>query len=89
VVPYQRFVHDFPNLEPSHVSRITFKRWTYGSAALFGIIFAGLVTDKRILQNEWYNRPDLKPFPAMVAVDEEVEKKMKYVKLAHYVRFKN
>jgi hypothetical protein len=31
-----------------------------------GFVFAHAVTDKRIMNNHWYNRPDLKPYAAMV-----------------------
>jgi hypothetical protein len=67
VVPYQRFIHDWPNLEPSRQSRITFRYWTILSSTVAGFIFAGYVTEQRTVLNHWYNRPDLKPFPAMVA----------------------
>ena len=41
------------------------------AAIALGYIFARKVTDYTISRsNEWYNRPDLKPFPAMVKQDE-------------------
>jgi len=40
IVPYQRFIHDFPNLEPAFNSQRTFKCWAYGSSLVAGYIFA-------------------------------------------------
>lgn len=34
-----------------------------------GIMFAFYTTDTRQIKNTWYNRPELKPFPAMVPFD--------------------
>jgi hypothetical protein len=34
-----------------------------------GVTFAYLTTDSSQKNNIWFNRPDLKPFPAMVAKD--------------------
>jgi hypothetical protein len=34
-----------------------------------GLLFAYMTTDGRYLHNTWYQRPDLKPFPAMVPQD--------------------
>ena len=87
VVPYQRYIHDFPNLEPARSGYQHFKWWAFGSSMAFGFTFAHYVTDKRTLINEWYNRPDLKPYPAMVAVSEEEEEIMKTVRLQHYQRY--
>jgi len=41
------------------------------AAIALGYVFARQVTDYTISRsNAWYNRPDLKPFPAMVKQDE-------------------
>jgi len=36
VVPYQRFVHDFPNLEPITQSSKTFRLWSLGVCVTLG-----------------------------------------------------
>ena len=72
VVPYQRFVHDFPNLEPTRLSRATFRNWSVASCVLAGFIFARMTVDPQQKLNVWYNRPDLKPYAAMVKDNEGV-----------------
>merc|ERR1711990_193201 len=62
VVPYQRFIHDFPNVDPTAVSRKTFRWWSSGSCLGFGFLFAKYNTDHRVNLNPYYNRPDLKPY---------------------------
>jgi hypothetical protein len=83
VVPYQRFVHDFPNLDPSRHARQTFRRWAGLFSVAAGYMFARFTVNPQQLLNPWYNRPDLKPYPAMVhyeegAKDESIEKWMRY-----------
>ena len=72
VVRLNRFVHDFPNVEPGRTSRIFFRWYSVGSSVAFGYLFAKFTTDQNesCVSNEWYNRPDLKPFPAMVQQEE-------------------
>ena len=62
-----KFVQDFPRPEPGRVSRLTF-RWYSGLTSIgLGWLFAYNTTDPFLRSsNEWYNRPDLKPFAAMV-----------------------
>ena len=72
VVPYQRFVHDFPNLEPTRISRNTFRNWSFLACLTAGFIFARVTVNPQQKLNVWYNRPDLKPFPAMVKENEGV-----------------
>lgn len=84
IVPYQRFIHNFPDVDPTALSKKTFRYYSAFSAIGFGYFFAHMTTDKRALYNTWYNRPDLKPYPAMVAQDPEEADKMHEVKLAHY-----
>ena len=48
-----------------------------------GYLFAYFTTSTNQIRNAWYNRPDLKPFPAMVAkegvdITEETAKEMHY-----------
>lgn len=67
LVPLNRWVHDFPQPEPGRVARTTFRWYSFGSALILGLLFARQVTDTdKKAQNSWYNRPDLKPFAAMV-----------------------
>ena len=87
VVPQQRFIHDFPNVDPTHRSKRTFRTWSFWSACLVGYLFANHMSDNRKLINQYYNRPDLKPYPAMVEQDEDEKVRMHDVKLAHSARY--
>lgn len=74
IVPQQRFIHDFPNVEPTRAATKAFRTASFWSATLFGFLVALNVSDHRKVENEFYNRPDLKPYPAMVErTDEEKE----------------
>jgi hypothetical protein len=71
IVPLNRWVHDFPRPEPGRIARLTFRFYSITAAAALGYLFARTFTDSAIrCSNEWYNRPDLKPFPAMVKQHE-------------------
>jgi len=59
-------VHDFINLDPSKHARDKFRRYFWLTCAAGGFLFASWSMDGRLMVNTWYNRPDLKPFPAMV-----------------------
>ena len=66
-VRLNRWVHDFPQPEPGRSSRLIFRYYAVASCALIGYVFARQVTDTAVrCSNAWYNRPDLKPYPAMV-----------------------
>ena len=68
VVPLNRWVHDFPHPEPGRTSRITFRYYSFAATILAGYCFARQTTESFLrCSNEWYSRPDLKPFAAMVA----------------------
>ena len=69
VVPYQRWIHDFPELDPGVRPRRVFRKWFFLTCLAGGIAFAFYTTDNRQMKNTWYNRPELKPFPAMVPRD--------------------
>ena len=71
VVHQNRFVHDFPKLDPGRAARHYFRWYAFGSSLVAGLLFAQLITnvDNRC-SNSWYNRPDLKPFAAMVKEPE-------------------
>jgi len=67
VVRINRWVHDFPKPEPGLVARSQFRYYAFGSSLIMGWFFARTVTDSKMFcSNEWYNRPDLKPYQAMV-----------------------
>ncbi len=66
-MPYRRYVHDFVDLEPANQARKAFRLYFYGTILIAGYLFAHYTTDRRQTINTWYNRPDLKPYPAMVA----------------------
>ena len=40
VVPYQRFIHDFPNVEPARAGRLAFRMGCLGFCAMAGFVFA-------------------------------------------------
>lgn len=44
VVPYQRFVHDCPNVKPGSQVAYYFKKWGYGTAIFGGFCFAMYMT---------------------------------------------
>lgn len=68
VVPLNRHVHDFPNIDPGRVARLNFRFYSVIPAIALGYMIARQVTDYTVRSsNHWYSRPDLKPFPAMVA----------------------
>ena len=70
-MPYQRFVDDHPNIAPGRTVRKFFRRWQIGTAFFMGNLFARIYTDETPLNNRWYTRPDLKPYPAMVKDSSE------------------
>jgi hypothetical protein len=88
VVPYQRFVHDFPNVEPAALARKTFRWWFIGTCVAGGLLFANYTVSKDQQCDSWYTRPDLKPFPAMVPF-EELDVTQKTALQAHYQSYRN
>jgi hypothetical protein len=83
IVPYNRFVHDFVNVDPTHLARKTFRWWFGCTIFLGGFAFAYATVESNQMRNTWYNRPDLKPFPAMVA-KEEMDVTERTMLEAHY-----
>ena len=61
-----RFVHDFPNVTALQQSKILFRKWSILASLTFGFLFAKYRDEPNGLSNSWYNRPDFKPYPAMV-----------------------
>ena len=53
-----------------------------------GLVFAFATVDNRQRVNQWYNRPDLKPFPAMVATDR-MDVTERTMLEAHYQSYRN
>lgn len=73
MVRLNRWVHDFPNPDPGRSSRLLFRYYSVGSAMLIGLAFAYSITDNtHKSQNQWYSRPDLKPFAAMVDAPKDL-----------------
>lgn len=64
--PIQRFVDDFPNLEPGRHARKTFFFWSVGFSVVAGYVLAKWYCDWRPASNQWMNRPELKPYAAMI-----------------------
>jgi hypothetical protein len=64
--PVQRFVHDWPNVNPTRTVWKHFRRWSAVTCLLVGYTFARYATDDSRLKNQYYTRPDLKPKAAMV-----------------------
>ena len=83
IVPYQRFVHDFINLDPSKHARSTFRMYWLVTCAAGGILFASFTMDEKLKVNRWYNRFDLKPYPAMVP-KEDLDITERTIMEAHY-----
>lgn len=66
VVPYQKFVPSFPNVNPNRTTNKFFRRYSICTSLFCGFFFAKYMTDDSGLKNNWYTRPDLKPKAAMV-----------------------
>ena len=66
-VHLNRHVHDFPRPDPGRIARLTFRWYSVGASLALGYLFARyMADDSYITSNSWFNRPDLKPFAAMV-----------------------
>mmetsp|Transcript_17467 Transcript_17467/g.12471 ORF Transcript_17467/g.12471 Transcript_17467/m.12471 type:complete len:211 (-) Transcript_17467:72-704(-) len=72
VVPYSRYVPDWPNVNPTAKSSRNFRLFSLATCLLGGFLFAKATTNPERTTNVWYNRPDLKPFPAMVKQESDV-----------------
>jgi hypothetical protein len=66
VVPYQRWIHDWPNVHENRTTFRFFRRYALATMVICGSLFARNLTDETPLNNGWYTRPDLKPKAAMV-----------------------
>lgn len=65
-VPIQRWVHDWPNVNPTRTTWKYFRRYSGLTMMIAGTCFARQYTDDSGLKNQYYTRPDLKPKAAMV-----------------------
>ena len=66
VYPITRFVHNWPNVQVFNQSKKTFRKFTVISSLAVGYVYAYIMTDDSAIRNEWFNRPDFKPYAAMV-----------------------
>jgi len=88
IVPVQRFIHDFPNVDPGYHTRKTFRWWFIGTCLFGGFAFAMLTTNENQKRDPWYQRPDLRPFPAMVPKESmDITERTMYE--THYQSFRN
>lgn len=87
VVPMNRFVHDFVDLDPTKHARRVFRRYFFLTCTAGGVLFAYATVDGKRQQNDpWFSRPDLKPFKAMVAKEDlDVNERQAYE--AHYKQY--
>lgn len=88
IVPQQRFVHDFVNLDPGYLTRKTFRTYFFGTCILGGLTFAYYTCSSNQKIDAWYSRPDLRPFPAMVP-RESLDTTERTMMEAHYQSFRN
>lgn len=65
-VPIQRWVHDWPNVNPTRTTWKYFRRYSALTCMVVGCCVANKFTDDSALKNQYYTRPDLKPKAAMV-----------------------
>ena len=88
IVPYQRYVHDFPNVDPGYLARKKFRKTFFLTCFIGGVTFAYATVNTKQRIDPWYSRPDLKPFPAMVP-KEELDITERTALEAHYQSFRN
>ena len=66
LVQKNKFIEDWVNVKPNWKTWRVWRKYTIGTMLVGGFIFAHIKTDWSVLHNEFYSRPDLKPYPAMV-----------------------
>ena len=86
-VPYNHAVHDFINVDPTYHARRLFKRNFFKWGAIGGFLYASYFTNPFLIRNEWYTRPDLKPFPAMVP-QESLSESDKIIMETYYKKYR-
>lgn len=72
--PIALIKHNFPNVNYHAEASRVFRRWSKIYALGAGFCFAMYQADHDWIMNRNHNSPDLKPFPAMVAPKEGLEK---------------
>lgn len=78
VVYYAKNYHNFPNVNPDHVSRWRFRLGYFGVMFLVGVVFAEKMT-VRPFDDEYFTKPDMKPDTPMVEdTPEEARAKEQY-----------
>ena len=86
-IPYNRFVHDFINLDPAYHARRVFRTRFFAFGSLGGVMFAYCFTGRYPIGNEWISRPDMKPFPAMVP-QESLSASDKVIMETYYSKYR-
>ena len=76
--PIARYVHDFPKIQPHRASWLVFRKWSLLSSFLVGYVSASYLVDSTPVKNGWFNRPDYKPYPAMVKKEGLVKEQEEY-----------
>ena len=77
--PVTRYVHNFPNVGARQQSMIVFRRYSVLSSLFVGYMYANYATSRDAIFNDWFNRPDLKPYPAMVKKEGIVKMQEDYL----------
>jgi hypothetical protein len=65
-VPFALYKVDFIDVEPAGYSRRVFRLYAFASCCAGGLLFAYFTVNPMQMRDSWYDRPDLKPFKAMV-----------------------
>jgi len=90
VVPIQRYVDEWPNVHANRTTNKFFRRYAIGTCVSAGMLLGFYMADDSVLNNEYYTRPDLKPFPAMVDqpndYDQEAYKQLLEKNYAKYAK---
>ena len=82
LVPMNLYKHDFIDVSPSVYSRKLFKRYSLLASLTMGFIFAyNVVQDDGFRSDKYKNRPDMKPYPAMVKQDDDITTQTMYQSL--------
>ena len=71
--PLNRWVHNWPIVDPNYTAQKYFKRWRFATMMFCGWAFGRYMTDDSILSNRWYSRPDFKPKMAMVDLQDQTD----------------
>jgi len=88
IVPMQRYIHDFPNVDPGYHTRKTFRWWFISTCLFGGVAFAYLTVNQNQKIDPWYSRPDMRPFPAMVPKESmDITERTMYE--THYQTYRN